>query len=213
MKKIVIISIALAIAFLSCQKENMNSLVKDINSKINGYPKESLNNEETLSLKWMREEEKLAHDVYITLYNKWKVNIFTNIANSEQKHTNSVLTLLNKYEIPDPVGNNAVGVFSDSLMQNLYIQLVAKGSLSLMDGYKVGATIEDLDIFDLNNWSTNVDNQDINYVYQNLTKGSRNHMRSFYSQLISSGETYKAQYISQADLDAIINSPKETGSW
>lgn len=75
----------------------------------------------------------------------------------------------------------------------------------------MGATIEDLDIYDLNNWSLKADNQDILFVFQNLTKGSRNHMRSFYSQIISSGGSYAAQYISQAELDAIINSPKETG--
>jgi hypothetical protein len=77
----------------------------------------------------------------------------------------------------------------------------------------VGATIEDLDIFDLNNWLTKVDNQDIQFVYQNLNKGSRNHMRSFYGQVVNAGGTYTAQFITQAELDAIINSTNETGSW
>lgn len=213
MKIILIISIAIATAFSSCKKNDVPTPNNDITSQINAFPKEALSADEILSLKWMREEEKLAYDVYTTLYNKWNVNIFSNIASSEQTHTNAVLTLLTKYELTDPVGNNAVGVFSDSTLQNLYMQLVAQGSTSVAEGFKVGATIEDLDIFDLNNWSTKVDNQDIKFVYQNLTKGSRNHMRSFYSQIISSGGTYTAQFISQAELDAIINSPKETGSW
>ena len=180
---------------------------------INAFPKETLNADELLSLKTMREEEKLANDVYLTLYNKWGVNIFTNIASSEQTHTNPVLTLLTKYELADPVGTNAVGVFSDTILQKLYTQLVTQGSTSTLNAFIVGATIEDLDIFDLNNWNSKVDNQDIKYVYQNLTKGSRNHMRSFYGQVTGSGGTYSAQYISQTELDAIINSPKETGSW
>ena len=213
MKKIIIISIAILTAFSSCKKNKDTATNNDITSQINAFPKEHLTAEEISSLKWMREEEKLAHDVYITLFNKWDVNIFTNIANSEQTHTNAVLTLLNKYQLTDPVGNNAVGVFSDTTLQNLYKQLVAQGGTSLSDGYKVGATIEDLDIFDLNNWIAKVDNQDIQFVYQNLTKGSRNHMRSFYSQIISAGGSYKAQFISQSELDSIINSPKETGSW
>lgn len=213
MKTIIFISIAIATAFSSCKKNDVTKQNSDITTKINAYPKEPLSSDEILSLKWMREEEKLAHDVYITLFNKWGVNIFTNIASSEQTHTNAVLTLLNKYELTDPVGTNTVGVFNDTTLQNLYTQLVAQGSTSLLDAYKVGATIEDLDIFDLNNWITKVDNQDIKFVYQNLTKGSRNHMRSFYGQIISSGGTYSAQFISQAELDAIINSAKETGSW
>jgi hypothetical protein len=138
---------------------------------------------------------------------------FYKYCSSEQTHTNAVLTLLNKYELTDPVGTNSVGIFNDTTLQNLYTQLVAQGSTSLSDAYKIGATIEDLDIFDLNNWVIKVDNQDIKFVYQNLTKGSRNHMRSFYSQIISAGGTYTAQFISQAELDSIINSPKETGSW
>ena len=213
MKTIIIISIAFATVFSSCKKDDVTNPKNDITSQINDFAKEPLSADEILSLKWMREEEKLAHDVYITLFNKWGVNIFTNIANSEQTHTNAVLTLLNKYELTDPLGTNTVGVFNDSILQNLYTQLVAQGSTSLSDAYKVGETIEDLDIFDLNNWGTKVDNQDIKFVYQNLTKGRRNHMRSFYSQIISAGGTYAAQFISQAELDAIINSAKETVSW
>ncbi len=213
MKKLLIVVTALASILSACQKDDLNVQNKDIAAQINAFPRESLNADEILSLRRMREEEKLAHDVYLTLYNKWKVNIFSNIASSEQTHTNAVLSLLNKYQQTDLVGNNSIGLFSDTTLQSLYNQLVAQGSTSVEAGFKVGATIEDLDIFDLNNWSPKVDNQDINYVFQNLTKGSRNHMRSFYGQIISSGGMYTAQYISPAELDAIISSPKETGSW
>ncbi len=158
MKTVIILSLAIITAFSSCKKDDVATPNNNINSQINAYSKEPLSNDEILSLKWMREEEKLAYDVYITLFNKWGVNIFTNIAASEQTHTNAVLTLLNKYQLTDPVGNNAVGIFSDTTLQKLYIQLVAKGSTSLADGFKVGATIEDLDIYDLNNWRLKVEN-------------------------------------------------------
>lgn len=200
----------------SCQKEetiiNSSKNTQDITAQINSFPKEELNTDETESLIFMREEEKLAHDVYITLYNKWGVAIFKNISNSEQTHTNAVLTLLNKYELLDPVETNAIGIFNDTKLQDLYNQLVTQGSISLIEGYKVGATIEDLDIFDLNNWLTKVDNQDIIYVYENLNKGSRNHLRSFYSQILNSNGSYDAQYITQNELEAIINSSIEIGS-
>jgi hypothetical protein len=207
---IIIIAVVFAALFQSCQKDNINNN-SDFIAQINTFPKEPLSADETKSLLQMREEEKLAHDVYITLYNKWKINVFSNIASSEQTHTDAVLSLLNKYALKDPVGNNAVGVFTDSTLQTLYNQLVATGSTSLLAAFKVGATIEDLDIYDLNTASLKVDNQDIKFVYANLTKGSRNHIRSFYDQIISSGGTYSAQFITQSELDAIINSPKETG--
>ena len=96
----------------------------------------------------------------------------------------SVLLLLNKYSLTVTVGSNAVGVFSNATLQNLYNQWVAQGNTSVIDAYKVGAKIEDLDIFDLKNALINVDNKDIRIVYDNLTNGRRNHMRSFYKNLL-----------------------------
>ena len=195
--------------FQGCTKEDTTP--SDLTSQINALPKVSLDEDELMYLLLMREEEKLAMDVYTTLYDKWKVNVFLNISSSEQEHTNAVLTLLNKYNLPDPVSNNAVGIFIDEHLQSLYTQLVTLGNNSVLDAYKTGATIEDLDIFDLNDAILKTDNQDISLVYENLSMGSRNHMRSFYGQITSLGGTYTdtAQYISQLQLDAIINSPRE----
>jgi hypothetical protein len=172
---------------------------------------EALSSEEQSSLQFMREEEKLARDVYITLYDKWGVNIFSNISKSEQTHMDAVLLLLTKYSLTDPVGTNAIGVFSNTELQHLYDELVAQGEMSLLDAYQVGATIEDLDIFDLANALDNNDNQDNTLVYEMLSKGSRNHLRSFYGNILNVGGSYTPQYITQAAFDAIINSPKETG--
>ena len=209
---IAVIIIFIVSTIVSCNKNKITNQI-DISSQITSFPKENLNPFEIASLTSMREEDKLAYDVYLSLYNKWGVKIFTNISTSEQVHTQAVLTLLNKYELADPAEAKPIGVFKDSTLQNLYFQLISQGNISELEAFKVGATIEDLDIFDLKNWRANMDNQDIIYVYDNLSKGSRNHMRSFYSQLINSGTIYNAQYISQSELDSIINSPKEDGSW
>jgi len=191
--------------------ENGNINMATLQAQITSLPIEPLSPAELNSLSFMREEEKLARDVYISLYNKWGVNIFTNISNSEQTHMDAILMLLKKYSLPDPVGTNAVGVFANTSLQNLYNQLVAQGNTSLADAYKVGATIEDLDIFDLKNALLNNNNQDIKLVYDMLTKGSRNHLRSFYKNILNIGGIYTPQYITQAEFDAIINSPMETG--
>lgn len=215
-----LIAAALVVSLASCSKDdtpanngndNGNINIANLQAQITSLPKEPLNSTELSSLSFMREEEKLARDVYITLYNKWGVNIFTNISSSEQTHMESVLLLLNKYSIADPVGTNLVGVFNNTILQGLYNQLVAQGNTSVLEAYKVGATIEDLDIFDLKNALINIDNQDIRLVYDNLTKGSRNHMRSFYKSILSVGGAYTPQYITQAEFDAIINSAMETG--
>ncbi|MFA7273099.1 MAG: DUF2202 domain-containing protein [Crocinitomicaceae bacterium] len=212
MKSVLIIFALTFFTIASCKKDVVANPATDITSQINAFPSEPLNADEIKSLTLMREEEKLAHDVYVTLYNKWGVNVFNNISSSEQTHTDAILTLLNKYSLPDPVHTNVIGVFTDSTLQTLYNNLVAQGTNSSLDAFLVGATIEDLDIYDLNDWTTKVDNQDILYVFANLNKGSRNHMRSFYSQIVSAGGTYTAQFITQTELEAILNSPKEKGS-
>jgi len=209
----------IGVGLTSCNKDDNPTPVNNdaninlinLQAQVISLPTESLSVDEINSLEFLREEEKLARDVYITMYSKWGAKIFNNISNSEQTHMDAVLQLLNKYNIPDPVGSNPVGVFQNTSLQNLYNQLVEEGNISILAAYKVGATIEDLDIFDLRTALTKIDNQDISLVYEMLTKGSRNHLRSFYKNILSIGGTYSPQYITQAEFDAIINSSMETG--
>ncbi|MCA0362716.1 MAG: DUF2202 domain-containing protein [Bacteroidetes bacterium] len=196
----------------SCDQSNIEPVVfsTDLSTAIN-LPSESLSDFEKNSLILMREEEKLARDIYTYLYKKWGINVFNNISKSEDTHTSAILSLLNKYQITDPVGKNAAGVFDNAALQKLYNDLTTQGSATITAGLNVGATVEDLDIFDLMEAQKQIDNQDINAVYANLTKGSRNHIRSFTARLSDYGVTYKAQYIEETLLKDILNSPMETG--
>ncbi len=171
----------------------------------------TLSETEIKSLIQMREEEKLARDVYLTLYKKWNLNIFANIAKSEETHTNAVKTLLDRYHIEDPVKSNEVGVFTSNEMQKLYNDLVAQGSKSLVDALIVGATVEDLDIKDLEDFLKVTDNEDIKIIYQNLVKGSRNHLRAFVRTIEQNGGTYKPKYITKEEYQEIISSDWERG--
>lgn len=184
------------------------------------YDVEESESEETVSLltdreeHWlilMREEEKLARDVYQTLGDMWGMRIFSNIASSEQTHTDAIKTLLERYGVNDPVADDTVGVFTDPEMQKLYDNLTDQGSESLLSALIVGATIEDLDIDDLDKAMAENTKEDIEIVYQNLQKGSRNHMRAFVRQIESNGGTYTPQYISLSDYEAILSSSQERG--
>lgn len=173
---------------------------------------DELNQEETDGLLLMREEEKLARDVYLALYEIHGLNIFNNISSSEQTHTDAVLALLERYSLTDPVGENATGVFENVDLQQLHDALVAQGTNSLLDALYVGAEIEELDIADIENLKLQVvDNDDIILVYGNLLKGSRNHLRSFYRQIESNGGTYTPTHITQTQFDEIVNSDMERG--
>lgn len=202
--------IALAIGATACamptlaqtRTPNTSSLVTSNN----------LSAAEIEGLVFMREEEKLARDVYLALYAKWGLPIFQNIAQSEQSHMDAVKTLLDRYGIADPASTRA-GVFTNATLQQLYDQLVAQGNQSLADALRVGAAIEEIDILDLKTHIAQTDKADIKQVYDNLLRGSRNHLRSFVAQLKSqTGVTYVPQYLTQAEYDAIINSDTESGS-
>jgi hypothetical protein len=159
----------------------------------------------------LREEEKLARDVYLALYAKWGKNTFNNISRSEATHMAEMKALLDKYGIPDPVKSDQAGTFTNPEFQKLYTQLVAEGSKSLADAMRVGDLIEELDIYDLQQQLKLTTHDDIKIAYQNLMKGSRNHLRTFNGQLRQYGAAYQPKYLSQAEFLKIINSPKETG--
>jgi hypothetical protein len=160
-------------------------------------PIESLSAAEQASLAYMREEEKLAHDVYAKMDARWSANtrVFVNIANSESTHTEAIRQLLLRYSLSDPSATTAAGVFQNPTLQGLYSQLVAIGNASLVDALMVGAAVEEIDIMDLTTAMEVVNNQDIRLVYTNLLKGSRNHLRSFVGLLQNQGVTYVPQYM------------------
>lgn len=180
-------------------------------ASLNTIAPSSLSAGEEESLAFMREEEKLARDVYTSLYNAYGTQIFSNIAASERTHTEAVLLLIERYDLVDPMQTDVAGVFENNELQLIYDNLLASGSISLLEALYVGATVEELDIYDLQNQlDTIVDNDDIIFVYQNLLKGSRNHLRSFDKQIKNNGGVYTPSYISQDLYDSIINSPIET---
>lgn len=179
------------------------------------YQTEILMDEEVSDLIWMREEEKLARDVYLTLYEMWNLNIFNNIASSEQQHTDAVKNLLVAYDLPDIVTDDTVGIFANSELQKLYDELVAKGSQSLADALLVGGLIEELDILDLQEAIANTEREDILEVYNNLLKGSYNHLQAFISNYErQASETYTPQLMSSEDFEqaSAISSSRGQGS-
>ncbi len=159
----------------------------------------------------MREEEQLAHDVYVVLGDLWGLRIFENIAASETTHIAEVSALLDQYGIADPAAGNEPGTFTNPTLQGLYDQLIADGSQSLDAALRAGALIEELDISDLQSRSAATEVPDITTVYANLERGSRNHLRAFISQLELRGETYEPTQLDSATFDAIVSSETERG--
>jgi hypothetical protein len=178
---------------------------------IASLPHEALDEAELAGLLLMREEEKLARDVYAVLGEIWPIPIFKNISASEQTHMDAVLQLLGKYQIMDPVSEDVPGTFSNPELQALYDEVVANGTESLAEAIRTGSRIEELDIFDLKRLIASTDNADITLVYTNLLKGSRNHLRAFGRQLSRRNVTYEPEFLSLEEYQEILASPQERG--
>ena len=232
MRHYIFISIATTLLFFtSCNKEdditidddntpnveetnvNQSALYNKIESAILAFPKEDLDDNELAGLLLMREEEKLARDVYEYMHQKYNMKIFENIMHSEEVHMFAIKVMIEKYGLEDPVDNSPAGIFKNSKLQEIYNALITKGDKSLTDALVVGTIIEDLDINDLNELIEESSNKDLIYVYENLNLGSRNHLRAFYRNVLNKGGEYTPQYISQDEFDAILSGNKEFGNW
>lgn len=159
----------------------------------------------------MREEEKLARDVYDSMYAKWEVNPFGNIRQSERVHMDRMKDLLVQYKIDDPVEktNDKPGKFVNKEMHKLYQELVKSGTLSLTDGLKAGAKIEELDIADLDKRISETSNPEIISAYKFLRMGSEHHLQAFVRRLKAQGVEYKPEILDAAVFNAIINGSTE----
>jgi len=184
---------------------------QDHSAELASIPTSELSEEEAAALIYMYEEEKLARDVYNTLYTTWNVPTFQNIAASEQMHMDAVKTLLDRYGLTAPA--LAPGSFADASLQNLYTALVAQGSQSIGDALKVGAAIEEIDIIDLQTRLTQTNNADIQMVYNSLINGSNNHLKAFTSALQNqTGEVYQPQYMTAEMYAAALAATQGNGN-
>jgi hypothetical protein len=173
----------------------------------------SLTQPEKDAILYLREEEKLARDVYEFLFTKWRSNPFGNIRHSEQTHMDRMKTLITTYQLTDPVEINKdkPGAFSNTLLQKYYNEFTTTGSQSLTEALKVGAKIEELDIADLEERIKQTQRQDIIVTYNYLKSASENHLRAFVRRLKMQGIIYKPVILRKNEFDKIIAASKNNG--
>lgn len=165
---------------------------------------------EAQDLVFMREEEKLARDVYLALFQQWGLTPFTRIANSEQRHMDTLLLMLRKYGLSDPAAGRVAGEFSNPDLQALHDHLLEVGALGEVEALKVGGAVEETDLQDLDVARTRTDNTDLRRIYARLECGSRNHLRAFASGVEAlTGQSYQAQVLEPAKVNAILAGAQE----
>jgi hypothetical protein len=186
---------------------------------------------EASHLTFMREEEKLARDVYLTLAGLYPdQKVFNRIATtSEQTHTDTMRDKLALYNLPDPnpATNDlpdSIGVFTGAewgwYFAEKFKDLTEKGSKSELEALYVGAFIEELDMNDIAVCPAVMveagypkpcgleytDETGLINAFSSLIDGSENHLRAYVGQIeaVIGVGNYVAQYLTQAEVDAIL---------
>lgn len=176
-----------------------------LRQELDAMPMEELSEDELAGIAFMREEEKLARDVYLFLFERWGTRVFDNISRSEQTHMDAIDIIQERYDLPDPAEGNGVGVFENPDLQALHDQLVERGAESIIEALRAGAYIEETDIIDIQEQIDEVvDNRDVELVYSNLLRGSKNHLRAFVRNLSARGIDYEAQVLEPERLEEIL---------
>jgi hypothetical protein len=152
---------------------------------------EPISEEAAATLQFMREEEKLAHDVYVLFSQMYAgqashSRIFAQIAESEQRHTDAVKGLLEEYDVADPAAATVAGEFANADLQDLYDALVEVGTAGFTEALSVGVVIERKDMTDIvNAIEISAAYADVVKVYSNLLTGSEHHLSAFLKALDS----------------------------
>ena len=188
--------VVLIVLVTACNKDENNVLIEN-----------SLSSTEESALIFMIEEEKLALDTYTYLGELWGNNQFLNIQKSEQSHVNAVSNLIDKYNLTFTMLPE--GEFVNEELQSLYDQFIIEGNKNQLDALLIGATIEDLDIVDLEELMQSISSNDILNVFESLQCGSRNHLRAFVGSINQMDGTYVPQYLSVDEFNEIIESGNE----
>jgi hypothetical protein len=127
----------------------------------------------------MAEEEKLAHDVYVTLATQYPDVIqFSRIPNAEARHLAAIQKMLTRYGLDDPTEGTEVGEFATPATQDLYDQFVTQAT-SRQAALDVGVAIEKQDIKDLKAAKVGLKAPDVRFVYNRLLEGSKRHLVAF----------------------------------
>lgn len=192
--------------------QNATDTEMEFSSELNSYatiidqfPLAELTENEINGLQFMREEEKMARDVYLTLYEQWFLIPFKNISKSEQVHMDAILNLLNKYGLDDPAEGKEIGEFTNSDLQELYDDLVLRGSESAVEALNVGALIEEVDIIDIQRLlDEDFESEDIEFVMSNLLRGSGFHLKAFVWNLNKYSIVYEPKLLDVEKFNEII---------
>lgn len=137
-----------------------------------------------------RQQEKLARDVYTVLNQTWNMDFLEKIILAEEKHMDAAESQIIKFELTDPITDDAVGAFpEDSEFNQLFSDLTTRGLTSKLEALNVGKEIEEETIAFLKEQLSFTTAKSLVRVYTHLETASEKHLKSFVKQIIKETPT------------------------
>ncbi len=125
------------------------------------------------------DEERLAYQLYTELGTAYpELRQFQNIPRAESRHFNA-LANYTKTKYPATEIGSLTGDFLYSETEALYQKLLKAGKQSPADALRAGVQVEELDIRDLDEALAASPEDTLRSIYENLRRGSENHLRAF----------------------------------
>lgn len=152
---------------------------------------------------FIREEEKVARDLYQAYYDEFNLTVFSDLARSEQSHMDSIKIAVDKYGLEDPVIEEQ-GVFTNQTLKQMYDQLLASGKQSEEDALKASAAFEEISIIDLEKELSVTQAEDVRLIYEGLLAGSRKHLRSYVRDLQEMGISYIPRHLNSGEYNETV---------
>lgn len=173
---------------------------------------QDLNQDEIRDLRYTREEQKMAVDLYQEFYMLYEHHVFDQIATSEARNMDKLRNILDVYELVDPITGirELRGKFHNPDIQQHYDHFYAIGIQSRTDALRAGAQVEELDISILQVHINRTDNPLLRQTYEHLLRDSENHLLAFVQHLETEGQDYHATILSEEALQKILDTENET---
>lgn len=165
-------------------------------------------------LQKMYEEEKMSYDLYTEFFNRWGLNVFDQVRESEAIHMLRIEELMETKDMPQGTGISGgdKGFYENKDVQALYDEYTVLGNISDITALETAALMEENDIANLRaHIKMQTDDRALK-VFAQMERASRNHLRAFVKSLKISGIEYQPAVLSQSEYDNIINNVKERGT-
>lgn len=159
----------------------------------------------------VREDEKLAHNLYIYFVTQYPTaRQLANIGNAEINHITTIERVFTYYEIDFPTLGQP-GVFTDENRQAIYTRLTAQGS-TLHEAYQVMAALEEENIVIYSKVASELTNPNLQLIINNLAQSSENHFKVLVNQITAWGSIYTPTLLEASQYEEILDSVFQPGN-